>query len=77
MKKILAYILSRMPRIRRTQDWEKAFGKWIVSQGASADITDTFGRAISYWLWRCGIPAKIAFWGGELPQTDISDLLGL
>jgi hypothetical protein len=35
--------------------------QWVV-EGTDV-MCDTLGRAIRYWLWRCGVPAKIAFGG--------------
>ena len=37
--------------------------KWIVKSDSGCDATFTLSRAIRYWLWHCGVPAKIAFWG--------------
>ena len=30
---------------------------------ATLRLRREIGRAIRYWLWHCGVPAKIAFWG--------------
>ena len=30
---------------------------------SGCDATFTLSRAIRYWLWHCGVPTKIAFWG--------------
>ena len=36
--------------------------RWKVTGKHSVDLTYTLADAIRYWLWHCGIPAKIAFW---------------
>ena len=36
--------------------------QWVVEGKHGWDVCDTLGRAIRYWLWHCGVPAKIAFW---------------
>jgi hypothetical protein len=36
---------------------------WTVRGKYGCDECRSFGRAIRYWLWHCGVPAKIAFWG--------------
>ena len=33
------------------------------------DLCSTFIDAIRYWLWHCGVPAKVAFWRKSKPET--------
>ena len=36
--------------------------KWIVGTRTNGyDWCYTFGEALRYWLWHCGVPPKIAF----------------
>jgi hypothetical protein len=35
--------------------------RWEVIGKYGTDITPTLSRAIRYWLWHCGIPAKYCF----------------
>ena len=36
--------------------------KWIVGTRVNGyDWCETFSDALRYWLWHCGVPAKIAF----------------
>ena len=36
---------------------------WLVwnSEDKSGDLVRNFSEAIRFWLWRMGVPAKIAF----------------
>lgn len=36
--------------------------RWVVGSKHVWDVCETFFEAIRYWLWHCGVPAKIAFW---------------
>lgn len=36
---------------------------WTVRGKYGCDECRSFGIAVRYWLWHCGVPAKIAFWG--------------
>jgi hypothetical protein len=37
-------------------------GRWMVcSEKNGYDICETFGQALRYWLWHCGVNPKIAF----------------
>jgi hypothetical protein len=36
--------------------------KYIVIGTYGQDATFTLIQAIRYWLWHCGVPAKIAFY---------------
>ena len=36
--------------------WYEVVGKY------GTDCVATLGMAIRYWLWHCGLPAKIAFY---------------
>ena len=49
----------------RPQDliWDKEV-KWVVvskHECMNYDLCDSFGDAIRFWLWHCGVPPKIAF----------------
>lgn len=53
-----------IPKIKRYNDYYfNGYFKWQVCSKNGIDITPTLGRAIRIWLWHCGVPAKIAFWG--------------
>ena len=56
---------AMIPEIERNNGCysDNGYYKWQVCSKNGIDITTTLGRAIRYWLWHCGIPAKIAFWG--------------
>lgn len=36
--------------------------KYIVISKYGQDATFTLIQAIKYWLWHCGVPAKLLFW---------------
>lgn len=56
--------LVMIPKIKRYNDYYfDGYFKWQVCSKNVIDITTTLGRAIRYWLWHCGLPAKIAFFG--------------
>lgn len=60
-----------MPKIKRYNDhYFNGYFKWQVRSKNVIDITHTLGRAIRYWLWHCGVPAKIAFWGVKRDNGD-------
>lgn len=42
--------------------------QWVVEGKYGWDVCDTLGKAIRYWLWHCGVPAKIAFLGIHPPR---------
>lgn len=53
-----------IPRIRKSNNWFSDWGiKYEVEGKYGSDMAATLGTAIRYWLWHCGVPAKIAFWG--------------
>lgn len=35
---------------------------YIVTGKYGSDECYTLSDAIRYWLWHCGVPARIAFW---------------
>lgn len=56
--------LAMIPKIKRFNDYYfNGYFKWQVCSKNGIDITPTLGRAIRIWLWHCGVPAKIAFFG--------------
>lgn len=58
-----------IPKIKRYNDhYFDGYFKWQVCSENGIDTTSTLGRAIRYWLWHCGVPAKIAFWGVKTEQ---------
>ena len=61
-----------IPKIKRYNDCysDNGYYKWQVCSENGIDITHTLGRAIRYWLWHCGVPAKIAFWGVKSDNSD-------
>lgn len=60
-----------IPKIKRYNDYYfNSYYKWQVCSKNGIDITHTLGRAIRYWLWHCGVPAKIAFWGVKSDNSD-------
>lgn len=56
-----------IPKIQRYNDRysDNGYYKWQVCSEKGIAITTTLSQAIRYWLWHCGVPAKIAFWGVE------------
>ena len=57
-----------IPRIKRVWYGDEplfnGFHKgWLVKGKYGSDVCETLSKAIRYWLWHCGVPAKIAFWG--------------
>ena len=36
---------------------------YVVKGKHGCDECYTLGEAIRYWLWHCGVPARIAFYG--------------
>ena len=61
-----------IPKIKRYNDCysDNGYYKWQVCSENGIDITSTLGRAVRYWLWHCGVPAKIAFWGVKSDNSD-------
>lgn len=61
-----------IPRIKRYNGcyYDNGYYSWQVCSKNGIDITHTFGQAIRYWLWHCGVPAKIAFWGIKSDNSD-------
>lgn len=60
---------TMIPKIRKVRPEELCDGmhimgyKYVVTSKDGNDIVFTLGQAIRYWLWHCGVPAKIAFLG--------------
>lgn len=52
-----------IPIIKRADDSIKhIFGaKYLVGRDNSWDMCYDFGTAVRFWLWHCGIPARIVF----------------
>ena len=45
--------------------------KWVVeSEENGCDTVVTFGDALRYWLWHCGVPPKIAFGWFKKKRND-------
>lgn len=41
----------------------KDINRWVVEGKYGWDVCNTFFEAVRYWLWHCGMPPKIAFFG--------------
>ena len=55
-----------IPRIKKIKDSFENNNKmvlWGVQSKWGIDVCNTFTMALRYWLWHCGVPAKIAFRG--------------
>lgn len=39
-----------------------SYGCYVVTGKHGSDECYTLSDAIRYWLWHCGVPARIAFW---------------
>ena len=57
-----------IPKIYRLggNKWWNGFrmvtGNWMVgTKNNGYDVCETFGDALRYWLWHCGVPPKKAF----------------
>lgn len=50
-----------IPKIKRYKDSLFPEYHWVVMSDNVRDLCRTLGRAIRYWLWNCGMPARIAF----------------
>lgn len=52
-----------IPKIKKikTNKYPYNQGNWMVLSDHETDIVNSLLDAIRYWLWHCGIPAKIAF----------------
>ena len=69
-----------MPKIikPRPEDliWNKEV-KWVVVskyECMNYDLCDSFGDAVRFWLWHCGVPPKIAFgWFSKYKQSNDED----
>jgi hypothetical protein len=42
--------------------------RWVVESEHGRDVCETFFEAIRYWLWHCGVPARMAFWSIYPPR---------
>ena len=52
-----------IPKIKKYKDSLFPEYHWVVMGNDGWDLCKTLGRAIRYWLWHCGVPAKVAFLG--------------
>lgn len=56
--------------------WNKKV-KWVVVskyECMNYDLCYSFGDAIRFWLWHCGVPPKIAFgWFSKHKQSKDED----
>lgn len=52
-----------IPKIKKikTNKYPYNQGSYMVIGDHGTDLVDTYLDAIRYWLWHCGVPAKIAF----------------
>ena len=57
-----------IPKIKRYKDSLYPDRHWVVMTDTGWDLCKTLCDAIRYWLWHCGVPAKIAFWGTFRPR---------
>lgn len=62
----------------REQDliWDKEVKYVVVSkyECMNYDLCHSFGDAIRFWLWHCGVPPKIAFgWFSKYKQSKDED----
>lgn len=48
-------------KINKNTLWYQEGYRWEIIGECGTDLTNTFFSAIRFWLWHCGIPAKIAF----------------
>ena len=59
----MLYIMARIKYLSDDDWYYINWGhRWKVTGKHSVDLTYTLSDAIRYWLWHCGVPAKIAFW---------------
>lgn len=56
-------MIPKIKRIKDTDNHPFLNNGYMVGEKFCWCSCDTLGQAIRYWLWHCGIPAKIAFWG--------------
>jgi hypothetical protein len=56
-------MIPKIKRIKETDNHPFRSNGYMVGGKFCWDSCDTLGRAIRYWLWHCGVPAKIAFFG--------------
>lgn len=55
-------MIPRIEKVKVPCKDGRGITQWVVEGKHGWDVCDTLGRAIRYWLWHCGVPAKIAFW---------------
>lgn len=58
------------PIIKRYKDSVFPEYHWVVMTDNGWDLCRTLCRAIRYWLWHCGVPARIAFWEVKSDNSD-------
>ena len=49
------------PKIKKYKDSLFPDYYWVVMSDNGWDLCKNLNHAIRYWLWHCGLPAKIAF----------------
>ena len=55
--------MPTIKRIKLPRANDENIIRWVVESKHGYDVCGTLFDAIRYWLWHCGVPAKIAFWG--------------
>ena len=59
-----------IPKFKRVKTKYSEY-KWIVGTNENGyDWCETFGEALRYWLWHCGVPSKIAFGWFKKKKND-------
>lgn len=56
-------MIPKLEKVKVPCENGKEITQWVVEGNHGWDVCETFFEAIRYWLWHCGVPAKIAFWG--------------
>ena len=51
-----------IPRITKETHFYGIHQCYVVTGKHGSDVCYTLSDAIRYWLWHCGVPARIAFW---------------
>ena len=69
-----------IPKIRKANEIEKKVSpktKWVVCSFhicPNYDLCETFGDAIRFWLWHCGVPPKICFgWFNKKVEKELEE----
>lgn len=59
-------MIPRIKKLKPPMVWWNGY-KWVTDRWKVGtkengyDIVTTFGEAVRYWLWHCGVSPKIAF----------------